>query len=112
MRNWKLSCVALLGLLLAGCGPTRIGRILADPMHYQNRNVTVQGHVTGSVGAFVAGGYQVDDGTGKLYVISTGRGVPSKGTQVKVSGSVTPGFNFMGRSVGTVLRERHHKVRY
>lgn len=108
----SLCCLAALGLLLAGCGSTRISRILADPMHYRNRNVTVQGQVTGSVGAFVAGGYQVDDGSGKIYVISTSRGVPSKGAHVKVTGSVTPGLQLMGRSVGTVIRERDHKVRY
>ncbi len=112
MKNWKVSILAVCGLALAGCGPTRIGRILADPSRYQNRNVTVEGRVTGSVGAFVAGGYQVDDGSGKLYVISTRSGVPSKGAQVRVSGNVTPGLNLMGRNIGTVMRERSHRVRY
>lgn len=97
---------------MAGCGSTRIGRILADPMHYQNRNVTIEGNVTQSVGAFVAGGYQVDDGTGKIYVISTRGGVPSKGARVKVSGNVTPGLNIMGRSIGTAMREDRRRVRY
>ena len=112
MKNAKLLPAAVLSLVLVGCGPTRIGRVLADPMRYQNRSVTVQGQVTGSVGAFVAGGYQVDDGTGKLYVVSTGRGVPNKGVRVKVRGNVTPGLNLMGRSMGTVLREHSRHVYY
>ena len=67
----KVQVVALAGmsLLLAGCGSTRIGRILNDPYRYSNRNVSVEGTVTNSVGAFVDGVYQVDDVTGKIYVL-------------------------------------------
>jgi hypothetical protein len=98
-------------LILSGCGATKIGRVLADPSRYHNRNVTVEGQVTQSVGAFVAGLYQVEDETGKIYVVST-RGVPSKGARVKVEGNVTPGLNLMGKSYGTAIRERDHKVRF
>ena len=63
-------------LLLSGCGSTKIGRILADPSRYHSRNVTVEGNVTNVVGAFVAGLYQVEDETGKIYVLSS-RGVPT-----------------------------------
>lgn len=98
-------------LLLTGCGSTRIGRILSDPARYQNRNVTVEGRVTNSVGAFVAGVYEVEDESGKIYVLSN-RGVPSRGARVKVQGNVTPGVSVMGRSFGTTIRERNHKVRF
>jgi hypothetical protein len=98
-------------LLLTGCGTMRIGRILQDPARYSNRNVTVEGNVTNVVGAVVAGVYQVDDGTGKIYVLSS-RGVPTRGARVKVNGTVTPGINVMGASFGTTIRERDHKVRY
>jgi hypothetical protein len=112
MRNrLQLLSVALLGLLLAGCGSTKIGRVLADPARYNNRNVTVEGRVTQSVGAFIAGVYQVEDETGKIYVLSS-RGVPSKGVRVKVEGTVTPGLSLMGKSIGTTIRERDHKVRF
>jgi hypothetical protein len=98
-------------LLLTGCGSTRIGRIIQDPARYQNRNVTVEGRVTKSIGAFVAGVYEVEDESGKIYVLSS-RGVPSTGARVKVEGQVTPGVNVMGRSFGTTIRERDHKVRF
>ena len=98
-------------LLLTGCGSTRIGRILQDPARYQNRNVTVDGRVTKSIGAFVAGVYEVEDESGKIYVLSS-RGVPSTGSRVQVKGTVTPGVNVMGRSFGTTIRERDHKVRF
>ena len=103
---------AIFGLLLiSGCGSTKIGRILADPVRYQNRSVTVEGNVTSSVGAFVAGVYQVEDGTGKIYVVSS-RGVPTKGARVRVEGNVTPGVTVMGRSFGTTIREREHRVKF
>jgi hypothetical protein len=99
-------------LFLAGCGTQRIGRIIQDPGRYTNRNVTVEGTVTNSVGAFVAGVYQVEDESGKIYVLSTGGGVPAKGARVQVKGRVTPGVNVLGKSFGTTIRERDHKVRY
>lgn len=112
MRRHAIAGLLVIGSIVAsGCGSTRIGRILADPGRYQSRNVSVEGNVTNVVGAFVAGVYQVDDGTGKIYVLST-RGVPTKGVRVKVDGTVTPGVNIMGRSLGTAIRERDHKVRY
>jgi hypothetical protein len=97
-------------MLLAGCA-TKIGRINADPSRYQNRTVRVQGTVTNSVGALGAGGYQVDDGTGKIYVISS-TGVPNRGSRVSVTGRVQAGVSVLGRSFGTAIREEHHKVRY
>jgi hypothetical protein len=96
---------------LAGCVATNIARINADPARYRNRDVRVEGTVTSAVGAFVAGVYQVDDGTGKIYVLST-RGIPAKGTRVRVTGNVTEGVSVLGRSFGTTIRERDHKIHY
>ncbi len=103
---------ALLALvLLTACGSVRIARINADPSRYRNRTVRVSGIVSNSVGLLGAGGYQIDDGTGKLYVLSSS-GVPNRGSRVTVTGTVISGANVMGRLVGTALRERHHKVRF
>lgn len=105
-----------IALVLTGCGATRINRLLQEPGRYQNRNVTIEGRVTTAYGANVPGLnipglYQVDDGTGKIYVIST-RGVPGKDARVRVKGTVTPGLNLGGRSFGTAIKERDHSVRY
>ncbi len=112
MKKTQLLAVVVLALALAGCGSVKIGRILADPGRYHNRSVTVEGRVTNVIGAFVAGVYQVEDDTGKIYILSTGQGVPTSGVRVKVQGSVTPGVNIMGRSLGTTIREREHKVKF
>jgi hypothetical protein len=101
---------------MTGCGATKIGRIVQDPGRYQGRNVSVEGRVTTAYGVSlpglpVPGVYQVDDGTGKIYVLAT-RGVPTKEARVKVSGTVTPGLNVGGKAYGLAIRERDHKVRY
>lgn len=100
----------LAALLLAACGATTIGRINADPTRFQNRTVRVSGTVVNSIGALGAGGYQIEDSTGKIYVIS-GTGVPSKGSRVDVTGRVQSGITVLGRSFGTAIREEHHKVK-
>jgi hypothetical protein len=39
------------------------------------------------------GVYQVDDGTGKLWVVSE-KGVPREGARVAVKGTIRDGYNF------------------
>lgn len=98
-------------LLLAGCAPVRIGRILADPLRYQNRQVQVEGTVTGGVNAFVGGAYQVDDGTGRIFVLSGG-GAPKRGDRVRVKGRVQNGVTVLGRGYGTAISEKDRRVFY
>jgi hypothetical protein len=98
-------------LFLSGCAATRIGQIQADPTRYRNKSVTVDGRVTNSFGALVAGFYEIEDETGKIYVISRS-GVPSKGSRVSVKGSVMNGITVMGKSFGTAIQERSHKVKF
>ena len=98
-------------LLLSACGYTKISRITSDPSRYRNKTVHVEGRVTNSFGALFAGGYQVQDDSGKIFVISN-RGVPSSGSKVTVSGTVMNGITVMGRSFGTAIQERKHHVRW
>ena len=116
MRTALLCTVLALTAFLTGCGSTRIGRILAEPSRYQNRNVTVEGRVTTAFGANLPGVnlpglYQVEDGSGKIYVVST-RGVPTKDARVRVRGKVTPGLSLGGRSFGTAIQARDFDVKY
>ncbi len=111
MRLLGLTALGAAVLLLAGCGATRIGRILDEPDHYRNRMVKVEGRVEHSAGAYTAGAYQVDDGTGRIIVISN-RGVPRKGARVTVKGQVIQGVTLGSDSYGTTLREESHRVHY
>lgn len=97
-------------LLLAAC-PTRtsIERILRDPGRYTGREVAIGGRVSNSFGALGTGVYQVDDGTGQIWVYSQRYGVPGNGAKVGVRGTVSQGFSFGGRSFAVVLRETERR---
>ena len=102
---------ALLGtIVLTGCGSVKIARINADPSQYRNQRVNVTGTVVNSVGILGTGGYQLEDETGKIYVISRS-GVPSRGSRVTVKGTVLPGAQVLGQSVGVTIAERSHRVK-
>jgi hypothetical protein len=102
--------LAASALLLAGCASTKIGRINADPSRYRNRTVRVSGTVVNSVGLLGTGGYQVEDDTGRIYVVSRS-GVPSRGSHVTVTGTVTAGAEVLGTALGTTIREQSHTVK-
>lgn len=92
--------------ILAGCpGRTSIEKINRDPGHYVNKDVTIAGRVTNSFGALGSGVYQLDDGTGQMWVFSQNFGVPSNGAKVAVTGTVGQGFSFGGRSFAIILRQ-------
>jgi hypothetical protein len=98
-------------LLLTACERQKIGDITSDPSRFQGKDVSVAGEVTGfSVGALNMGLYQIDDGTGKLYVLSEKHGAPTKGAHIGVKGTVMPTFTFLGKNYATVLRESGRKA--
>jgi hypothetical protein len=88
---------------------TTISKINADPGRYRNKEVGVAGRVTDSYGVLNQGAYEIDDGTGRLWVV-TRRGVPSRGSHVGAKGRIYQGFNFGGRSFGTVLEETDRRA--
>ena len=96
-------------MLLTACSETTISRINADPARYKSKEVGVVGRVTDSYGIMSTGAYELDDGTGRIWVATT-RGVPSRGTRVGVKGHVQTGFAISGRSFGTVLEETGRKA--
>ena len=59
---------------------------------------------------FVGGAYEIDDGTGKIWVL-TERGTPSKGARVGVKGRVVNGPTFKGRNFGVAMRETDRRSR-
>ncbi len=96
-------------LFLAGCEATTIARIKADPARFHGKTVAVRGTVVNSVGILSTGGYEVDDGTGRIFVI-TAHGVPSSGARVVVEGTVFSGATILGQSVGVAIRETKHHI--
>ena len=110
--------LVLLPLLLAAAfgltacpSQTNIGKIQADPNRYLDKEVGIVGRVTDSYGIpLVGGAYEIDDGTGKIWVV-TQRGVPSRGARVGVKGRVYSGATFRGRNFGTAVREEDRRVK-
>lgn len=116
---------AVLTLLVAGgltsaCASTRtVNQLLADPARYRNDTVQLSGEVVDSYSLANRGAYQIDDGTGRLWIVSE-TGVPRKSARVTVKGKVREGFNFgsltdvlklpPGIAAGMVLMESSHKA--
>ena len=99
--------------LLAGACPSRvsIGKILANPSKYAEKDVIIAGRVTNSFGIAMIGGiYKIDDGTGSIWVL-TNKGVPSKGAEVGLKGRVQDGVNYGGKSYGLGVVEEERKAR-
>ena len=93
-------------LLLSACPPRQsIAAINRDPGRFHDREVTVAGQVVNSFAVFGVGAFELDDGTGQLWVFSNRYGIPSHGTGVAVTGKIEQGFSLAGRNFGTVLRE-------
>lgn len=106
-RRISLLLVLLTGTFLFTACPQResVSKILGDPGRYQNKEVGITGTVTDSYGVLNQGAYELDDGTGKIWVVTRRGGVPSRGARIGAKGHVYTGFNLGGRSFGTVIEE-------
>ena len=105
-----LTAILIVALSLVACERKKIAEINADPGRYMNKEVAVAGHVTQSIGALGRGIYQVDDGSGRIWVVTNGRGVPSKGARVGVKGHVKPTITFLGVNYATVMEETDRRA--
>jgi hypothetical protein len=123
-RTW-LRYAVLLGLALAAttsaaCASKTINQVLADPSRYRNKEVKLSGSVVESYSLVGNGAYQLDDNTGKLWIVSRS-GVPRRGARVSVTGTVREGFDAgsLGDRLklppalgsGIVLMESSHKAK-
>ena len=123
MRNTRsVRIIAFLGLaafalLLAACDQKTINQIKAEPNRYANHEVGIAGKVVRSYSVLGRGAYEVDDGTGKLWVISD-KGVPRMGAEVQVRGTIKDGYDLTSVvklpeafSSGLVMIENQHRAR-
>lgn len=97
-------------VLLAGCPPrVSIAKLNRDPGRYAGKEVSIGGRVTDSFGALGRGVFQVDDGTGVMWVVTGHYGVPETGTTVAVTGHIQQGFSFGGRTFAVTLHETQRR---
>ena len=115
-----IGAAVLLAVSLNGCSlftpSASVNRILAEPQRYADDDVWVNGRVMQSASVLGRGAYQIDDGTGTLWVISY-KGVPRKDAHVRVRGTVRDAFDLgdvlelpEGMRNGLVLVEREHRA--
>jgi hypothetical protein len=118
--GWAFLVLAGTVLFFPGCEQKTINHILADPQRYANHEVLVVGRVARSYSVLGHGAYQVDDGTGTLWVVSR-TGVPREGARVGVKGMIRDGYNLgeLGPMLklpetvrsGVVMLESEHKAK-
>ncbi len=116
-KQFPVVLLLLVAASLSGCATRSINHILADPSRYARKDVRIQGNVTESYSVLGTGAYQIDDGTGRLWVVSK-QGVPRKGARVQVKGRIREGFS-LGELVrlpkqiesGLVMIESSHKAK-
>ncbi len=109
-----LGAAMLLALALGATGcPSRttIREIMNDPGRYQNKEVAIGGRVTRSYGAMGKGVFEIDDGTGRMWVFTEKYGVPGRNAYVGVAGRVVDGFSYGGSTYGTVIHESQRRTR-
>jgi len=107
VRSMMVLPSVLVLTLLAGCKSdvTEIKTLLDDPARFDKSTVRVAGAVGSSIGVLGYGAYQVDDGTGKLTVVSQEGGAPREGATVGVEGEFRSAFT-LGTQTAAVLVEK------
>lgn len=104
--------VAILSALVmiiptSGCsGSTRVGEILANPMNFEGKQVSIRGTVGETVwlSFLKKGAYQIGDGSGTIWIV-TPQPPPQKGTKISTKGTVSTAFKLEDRTLGTVITE-------
>ena len=98
----------LFGIMLVGlngCSRTiRIRDLLDRPQEYNGKTVQVEGTVTQSAGVLGTGAFEIDDGTGKIFVIARGQGVPGQGAKTKAEGRFESVFSLLGRTIAAIVQ--------
>jgi hypothetical protein len=104
--RWWLVSVVLALLSVTACKTyTSIADINRDPARFANQEITISGQASDSFGAMGNGIFQIDDGSGRIWVVSQNFGIPGNGAKVAVTGRVQQGISFGGRTFGTVLMQ-------
>jgi len=119
LRFAALVLLAITAVASTACASRTINQVLADPGRYRNKEVKLAGSVVDSYSVVGQGAYQLDDSTGKLWIVSN-TGVPRRGARVSVKGTVREGFNLgsigdrlklpPAISAGVILMESSHKA--
>jgi hypothetical protein len=110
--------VFVIGLILSvsltavvSAGRKSIADLERNPSKFMDKTVKIQGVVRDANGLNIpligvrGGCYKLDDGTGSIWVCSD-EGVPTKGAELKVKGTLQNGAVVNGKNYGLVIVEK------
>jgi hypothetical protein len=93
-------------VLFAGCSRrVSIESINHDPAEFRGHEITVAGRVANSFEASGQSAFELDDGTGRLWVLRDNPNLPTHNSSVTVTGRIEQGFPFADRNFVIILRE-------
>ncbi len=104
-----LIATALVSIL--GCR-TKIGKIVANPEQYKNKQVVVCGEVSRkhSIPFFDTAAYVLEDETGEIWILTKKAYLPEVGQRLKVTGVVEAGIRVGPKEFGLVISEQEKEV--
>jgi hypothetical protein len=93
-------------MFLAACSRrVSIESINHNPAQFRDREITAAGRVANSFEASGKSAFELDDGTGRLWVFRDNPNLPAHNSSITVTGSIDQGFPFAGRNFVIILRE-------
>lgn len=95
--------------LLAGCNKelpvTSVKTLLDDPGQFDKKIVHVAGETSGGMSLMGYGAYMLDDGTGRITIVTKENGAPRDGAKVGVEGEFRAAFT-LGLRTGAMIIEK------
>jgi len=76
-----------------------------DPGRFHDKEINVAGRVVNSFAVMDAGAFELDDGTGRLWVLSDRDTIPPHNASATVTGRIEQDLGFGGRTFVIILRE-------
>jgi hypothetical protein len=109
MRAFRFIVLPIVLLVLAtSCRKdvkmTPISTLMDDPSRFDHQVVHVAGTVTKALGVMGYGAYEIDDGSGRIAVVTTTNGAPREGAEVGIEGEFRSAFT-LGDKVGAAILE-------
>jgi hypothetical protein len=88
-----------------GIGVTPIREVVARPAQLRGQRITLRGKVVNQMGALGVGGYELQDGSGSLWVL-TQSGIPEMQQEIFVTGEPNEGIAIAGQTLGVTIQEQ------
>jgi len=111
-RRALVACVVVACFLsILGCR-TKIGKIVANPDQFKNKQVVVYGEVARKlpIPFLETAAYLLKDNSGEIWVLTKRAYLPEVGQRLKVTGVVEPGVRVGPKDFGLVLSEQEKQI--